>query len=232
MAIASRQLSRLRQRTQELKAQEQTLQRETETLKRETEILKAQEQALKSETETLKAQEQTLQHETEMLKNLLFTIESEKPTTPKKEHITLNSLLSSNRIEDMTNKSGFININQPSPVRVIDKKALRNLVSWAFKHNGTATSAVMAAAGLGEISEVEGHTKVIDTWIETNERLVEEVKKNFNDNVPLNSVWMMANSGGRGHFGSGSKPARAAASSQGPAGNDTDGVARATVSPG
>jgi chromosome segregation ATPase len=92
MAIASRQLSRLRQRTQQLKAQEQTLQRETETLK-------AQEQALKSETETLKAQEQTLQHETEMLKNLLFTIESEKPTTPKKEHITLNSLLSSNRTE-------------------------------------------------------------------------------------------------------------------------------------
>ena len=113
MAIASRLLSRLRQRTQELKAQEQTLQRETETLKRETEMLKvqeqalksetetlkAQEQALKSETETLKAQEQTLQHETEMLKNLLFTIESEKPTTPKKEHITLNSLLSSNRTE-------------------------------------------------------------------------------------------------------------------------------------
>jgi chromosome segregation ATPase len=106
MAIASRQLSRLRQRTQELKAQEQTLQRETETLKRETEMLKretemlkVQEQALKSETETLKAQEQTLKHETEMLKNLLFTIESEKPTTPKKEHITLNSLLSSNRTE-------------------------------------------------------------------------------------------------------------------------------------
>jgi predicted RNase H-like nuclease (RuvC/YqgF family) len=99
MAIASRLLSRLRQRTQELKAQEQALQRETETLKRETEMLKAQEQALKSETEMLKAQEQTLKRETEMLKNLSFTIESEKPTTPKKEHITLNSLLSSNRTE-------------------------------------------------------------------------------------------------------------------------------------
>ena len=85
MAIASRLLSRLRQRTQELKAQEQALQRETETLKRETEMLKAQ--------------EQTLKRETEMLKNLSFTIESEKPTTPKKEHITLNSLLSSNRTE-------------------------------------------------------------------------------------------------------------------------------------
>lgn len=53
---------------------------------------------------------------------------------------------------------------------------------------------------LGEITEVERHTKVIDTWTETNERLVEEVKKNFNDNDPLNSVWMMANSGARGNM--------------------------------
>jgi allophycocyanin alpha subunit len=98
MAIASRQLSRLRQRTQALKAQEQTLKRESETLKRET--------------ETLKAQEQKLQRETEMLKNLLSTIESEKPTTLKKEHFSLNSLLSSNRIEDRTSKSSFINKNQ------------------------------------------------------------------------------------------------------------------------
>jgi DNA-directed RNA polymerase subunit beta' len=28
--------------------------------------------------------------------------------------------------------------------RVIDKKALRNLVSWAFKHHGTAVTAAMA----------------------------------------------------------------------------------------
>ena len=129
--------------------------------------------------------------------------------------------------------------------RVIDKKALRNLVSWAFKHHGTAATASMAdelkdlgfhyatqAAvsisvddlripgekvrllqeaeqqitdteeryRLGEITEVERHTKVIDTWTETNERLVEEVKKNFNDNDPLNSVWMMANSGARGNM--------------------------------
>jgi len=28
--------------------------------------------------------------------------------------------------------------------RVIDKKALRNLVSWAFKHHGTAATAAMA----------------------------------------------------------------------------------------
>jgi DNA-directed RNA polymerase subunit beta' len=53
---------------------------------------------------------------------------------------------------------------------------------------------------LGEITEVERHTKVIDTWTETNERLVEEVKRNFNDNDPLNSVWMMANSGARGNM--------------------------------
>jgi DNA-directed RNA polymerase subunit beta' len=129
--------------------------------------------------------------------------------------------------------------------RVIDKKALRNLVSWAYKHHGTAATAAMAdelkdlgfhyatqAAvsisvddlripsekvrlleeaeqqitdteeryRLGEITEVERHTKVIDTWTETNERLVEEVKKNFNDNDPLNSVWMMANSGARGNM--------------------------------
>ncbi|MBA4734226.1 MAG: DNA-directed RNA polymerase subunit beta'', partial [Synechococcus sp.] len=53
---------------------------------------------------------------------------------------------------------------------------------------------------LGEITEVERHTKVIDTWTETNERLVDAVKKNFNQNAPLNSVWMMANSGARGNM--------------------------------
>ncbi|MEB3242012.1 MAG: DNA-directed RNA polymerase subunit beta' [Cyanobacteriota bacterium] len=129
--------------------------------------------------------------------------------------------------------------------RVIDKKALRNLVAWAYKHHGTAATAAMAdelknlgfhyatqAAvsisvddlripsekarllqeaeeeitnteeryRLGEITEVERHTKVIDTWTETNERLVEEVKRNFNENDPLNSVWMMANSGARGNM--------------------------------
>jgi DNA-directed RNA polymerase subunit beta' len=53
---------------------------------------------------------------------------------------------------------------------------------------------------LGEITEVERHTKVIDTWTETNERLVAAVRRNFNDNDPLNSVWMMANSGARGNM--------------------------------
>ena len=53
---------------------------------------------------------------------------------------------------------------------------------------------------LGEITEVERHTKVIDTWTETNERLVDAVKENFNQNDPLNSVWMMANSGARGNM--------------------------------
>ncbi len=129
--------------------------------------------------------------------------------------------------------------------RIIDKKALRNLVSWAYKHHGTAATAAMAdelkdlgfhyatqAAvsisvddlripgdkavlleeaeeqitateeryRLGEITEVERHTKVIDTWTETNERLVAAVRRNFNDNDPLNSVWMMANSGARGNM--------------------------------
>ncbi|MDP5123178.1 MAG: DNA-directed RNA polymerase subunit beta'', partial [Cyanobium sp. MAG_04] len=53
---------------------------------------------------------------------------------------------------------------------------------------------------LGEITEVERHTKVIDTWTETNERLVAAVRRNFNENDPLNSVWMMANSGARGNM--------------------------------
>jgi len=129
--------------------------------------------------------------------------------------------------------------------KVVDKKALKNLVSWAYKTHGTAITAAMAdnlkdlgfkyatqaAASisvddlkvpeakqdligqaeeqisateecyrLGEITEVERHTKVIDTWTETNERLVDAVKNNFNQNDPLNSVWMMANSGARGNM--------------------------------
>jgi DNA-directed RNA polymerase subunit beta' len=129
--------------------------------------------------------------------------------------------------------------------RIIDKKQLRGLVGWAYKHHGTAATAAMAddlkdlgfryatqAAvsisvndlrvpddkpillqeaedqitqteeryRLGEITEVERHTKVIDTWTETNERLVQSVRRNFNENDPLNSVWMMANSGARGNM--------------------------------
>ncbi|MED5165120.1 MAG: DNA-directed RNA polymerase subunit beta'', partial [Cyanobacteriota bacterium] len=129
--------------------------------------------------------------------------------------------------------------------RVIDKKALKQLVAWAYKTHGTAVTASMAdnlkdlgfryatqaavsisvedlkvpeakqdllgqaeaqitateeCYRLGEITEVERHTKVIDTWTETNERLVDAVRKNFNQNDPLNSVWMMANSGARGNM--------------------------------
>ena len=129
--------------------------------------------------------------------------------------------------------------------KVVDKKALKNLVSWAYKTHGTAITAAMAdnlkdlgfkyatqaavsisvddlkvpeakhdligqaeqqisateeCYRLGEITEVERHTKVIDTWTETNERLVDAVKNNFNQNDPLNSVWMMANSGARGNM--------------------------------
>jgi hypothetical protein len=80
MAIASRQISRLKQQRQELKAQEQTLKSETETLKRETETLKRQEQKLK---------------------DLLSTIESRKQTTPQKEPSTLNSLLLSLKSQNM-----------------------------------------------------------------------------------------------------------------------------------
>jgi len=139
----------------------------------------------------------------------------------------------------------FGTVAPPFRNRVIDKKVLRNLVAWAYKHHGTAATSSMAdelknlgfhyatqAAvsisvddlripsekarllqeaeeeitnteeryRLGEITEVERHTKVIDTWTETNERLVEEVKRNFNENDPLNSVWMMANSGARGNM--------------------------------
>jgi len=129
--------------------------------------------------------------------------------------------------------------------KVVDKKALKNLVSWAYKTHGTAVTAAMAdnlkdlgfkyatqaavsisvddlkvpeakqdligqaeeqisateeCYRLGEITEVERHTKVIDTWTETNERLVDAVKNYFNQNDPLNSVWMMANSGARGNM--------------------------------
>ncbi len=138
-------------------------------------------------------------------------------------------------------------LKTPPPFRnrIVDKKGLKNLVAWAYKHHGTAATAAMAdnlkdlgfryatqaavsisvedlkvpeakqdllgqaeeqitateeCYRLGEITEVERHTKVIDTWTETNERLVDAVKKNFNQNDPLNSVWMMANSGARGNM--------------------------------
>ena len=129
--------------------------------------------------------------------------------------------------------------------RVVDKKGLKQLVAWAYKHHGTAATSAMAdqlkdlgfkyatqaavsisvddlkvpeakqdllgeaeelitateeSYRLGVITEGERHTKVIDTWTETNERLVDAVKKNFNQNDPLNSVWMMANSGARGNM--------------------------------
>lgn len=48
---------------------------------------------------------------------------------------------------------------------------------------------------LGEIIEVECYIKVIDIWIEINECLVDVVKKNFDENVLLNLVWMMVNFG-------------------------------------
>ncbi|MEO1791731.1 MAG: DNA-directed RNA polymerase subunit beta' [Cyanobacteria bacterium J06629_19] len=129
--------------------------------------------------------------------------------------------------------------------RVIDKKQLKNLVSWSFEHYGTARTAQMAdeikglgfkyatKAGVsisiddlevppskkemlvaaeqeirdteerytrGEITEVERFQKVIDTWNETSEHLKDKVLENFQENNPLNSVYMMSTSGARGNI--------------------------------
>ncbi|MEO0967951.1 MAG: DNA-directed RNA polymerase subunit beta'' [Cyanobacteria bacterium J06639_18] len=52
----------------------------------------------------------------------------------------------------------------------------------------------------GEITEVERFQKVIDTWNNTNETLKDEVVYNFEKSNPLNSVYMMQNSGARGNI--------------------------------
>ncbi len=52
----------------------------------------------------------------------------------------------------------------------------------------------------GDITEVERFQKVIDTWNGTNEELKNEVVRNFKENSPLNSVYMMAFSGARGNI--------------------------------
>jgi DNA-directed RNA polymerase subunit beta' len=52
----------------------------------------------------------------------------------------------------------------------------------------------------GEITEVERFQKVIDTWHFTNEKLRAQMMENFRKNAPLNSVYMMANSGARGNW--------------------------------
>ncbi len=51
----------------------------------------------------------------------------------------------------------------------------------------------------GEITEVERYQKVIDTWNQTNDAIKNEMLSNFEHNDPLNSVYMMANSGARGN---------------------------------
>ncbi|MBX2864147.1 MAG: DNA-directed RNA polymerase subunit beta' [Leptolyngbyaceae cyanobacterium MAG.088] len=129
--------------------------------------------------------------------------------------------------------------------RIIDKKQLKNLISWSFDNYGTARTSAMAdeikslgfkyatRAGVsisvddlqvppskrklldaaeqeirdteerytrGEITEVERFQKVIDTWNETSEELKDEVVRNFKENNPLNSVYMMAFSGARGNI--------------------------------
>lgn len=52
----------------------------------------------------------------------------------------------------------------------------------------------------GEITEVERFQKVIDTWNGTSEELKNQVVRNFRENNPLNSVYMMAFSGARGNI--------------------------------
>ena len=52
----------------------------------------------------------------------------------------------------------------------------------------------------GEITEVERFQKVIDTWNSTSEELKNQVVRNFKENSPLNSVYMMAFSGARGNI--------------------------------
>ncbi|MCM1984517.1 DNA-directed RNA polymerase subunit beta' [Lyngbya confervoides] len=129
--------------------------------------------------------------------------------------------------------------------RIVNKGALKDLISWAFSNYGTARTAEMAdnlkdlgfryatRAGVsisvddlvippskrkllesaeeeirvtedrytrGEITEVERFQKVIDTWNGTSEELKDEVVRNFRQNNPLNSVYMMAFSGARGNL--------------------------------
>ena len=52
----------------------------------------------------------------------------------------------------------------------------------------------------GEITEVERFQKVIDTWNSTSEALKDEVVSHFEKTNPLNSVFMMQNSGARGNI--------------------------------
>lgn len=52
----------------------------------------------------------------------------------------------------------------------------------------------------GKITEVERFQKVIDTWNVTSEALKDEVVRNFQATDPLNSVYMMSQSGARGNL--------------------------------
>ena len=52
----------------------------------------------------------------------------------------------------------------------------------------------------GKITEVERFQKVIDTWNSTSEALKDEVVRNFQATDPLNSVYMMSQSGARGNL--------------------------------
>ena len=53
---------------------------------------------------------------------------------------------------------------------------------------------------IGKITEVERFQKVVDTWNVTSEALKDEVVRNFQATDPLNSVYMMSQSGARGNL--------------------------------
>lgn len=52
---------------------------------------------------------------------------------------------------------------------------------------------------LGLLSEEEYKKKIIDTWYEATDKVTEEFKSFMSKEQPLNSIWMLANSGARGN---------------------------------
>lgn len=52
---------------------------------------------------------------------------------------------------------------------------------------------------LGLLNEDEYRKKIIDTWYEATDRVTEEFKEYMSKYQPLNSIWMLANSGARGN---------------------------------
>jgi len=53
---------------------------------------------------------------------------------------------------------------------------------------------------LGLLSEEEHKKKIIDTWYDGSDKVTEEFKNYMSKYQPLNSIWMLANSGARGNI--------------------------------